>query len=109
MKWKILTVCLRKIDDRESYTRRQNLRVTGLAEPEDGNESSDGCLTKVKEEISKLNLPIELDVAIDRVHRIGKWMKDTEGKTISCAMIVRFTSWGVQKLLKEAKYVFTWA
>ena len=61
---------VREIDDNDSYTRRQKLRIVGI--PDEAHESGASCLTKVKEEISKLDLPLNLDVAIDRAHRIGK-------------------------------------
>ena len=84
----------RKIDDNESYLRRQNLRIIGIPQPADGsNESGDECMEKVKEEISKLGVPLNLDFALDRAHRIGKQKRDENGISIDRPMIVRFTSW----------------
>ena len=82
----------RKCDDLESYTRRQNLRIVGIAEPE-GGEDGDECLRKVKEEIAKMeNVHLDLDRVIDRAHRVGP-KKDRQGNRVQRAMIVRFTSW----------------
>ena len=81
----------RKCDDLESYTRRQNIRIVGIPEVE-GPEDGTACVAKVKEVISDLGLPLNLDTAIDRAHRIGP-RKDREGRPIQRAMIVRFTSW----------------
>ena len=82
----------RKCDDLESYTRRQNLRIVGIAEPE-GDENGDECLRKVKEEISKMdNVQFDLDSVIDRAHRVGP-KKNRQGERVQRAMIVRFTSW----------------
>ena len=85
---------IRKNDDLESYTRRQNLRIVGIPEPEDRKETADACIEKVKEEILKLgdDVHLNLDWAIDRAHRVGP-SKDKQGKNIERAMIVRFTSW----------------
>ena len=83
----------RRCDDLESYTRRQNLRIVGIPEPNDASETSEDCLTKVKEEISKLDgVHVNLDVAIDRAHRVGP-KRDRQGNPIQRPMIVRFTSW----------------
>ena len=90
----------RKCDDLESYTRRQNLRIIGIPEPQDGSETADICVQKVKEEIARLEIPINLDAAIDRAHRVGP-KKDKTGKTVQRAMIVRFTSW------KSRTHVYT--
>ena len=83
----------RKCDDLESYTRRQNLRIVGIPEPDDGSETADVCLDKVKEEICKLDgVHLNLDAVIDRAHRVGP-KKNKEGKPVQRPMIVRFVSW----------------
>ena len=81
----------RKCDDLESYTRRQNIRIVGIPEVE-GPEDGTACVAKVKDVISDLGLPLNLDTAIDRAHRVGP-RKDREGRPVQRAMIVRFTSW----------------
>ena len=86
------TLLLQKHDDLESYTRRQNLRIVGIPEPEEGREDGAVCIEKVKEEIAKLDIHLDLDVAIDRAHRVGP-KTDRQGKPVQRAMIVRFTSW----------------
>ena len=83
----------RKCDDLESYTRRQNLRIVGIPEPDDNSETADACIEKVKEQINLLpDVHLNLDHAIDRAHRVGP-KKDKNGKPVQRAMIVRFTSW----------------
>ena len=74
----------RKADDHESYLRRQNLRIFGIPEPVDGKVNGEACFKKAKEEISKLDVPLDLDVAIDRAHRVGSVKKDDK--------IVQFTN-----------------
>ena len=87
---------VRKNDDLESYTRRQNLRIVGIPEPEDRKETAHACIEKVKEEILKLgDLHLNLDWAIDRAHRVGP-KKDKQGRNVERAMIVRFTSWSAR-------------
>ena len=90
----------RKLDDLESYTRRQNLRIVGIPEPDDGSENAGACIEKVKEEILKLgdDVHLDLDHAIDRAHRVGP-KKDRRGNPIERAMIVRFTSWRARTLV----------
>ena len=83
----------RKCDDLESYTRRQNLRIVGIPEPDDNSETADVCIEKVKEQINLLaDVNLNLDLAIDRAHRVGP-KKDRNGKPVQRAIIVRFTSW----------------
>ena len=84
----------RKLDDLESYTRRQNLRIVGIPEPEEGDENGDACIDKVKEEINRLgdDVHLDLDAVIDRAHRVGP-KRDRQGRRVQRAMIVRFTSW----------------
>ena len=81
---------VRKCDDLESYTRRQNLRIVGI--PEAGREDGEACLQKVKEEIGKLDVNLDLDRAIDRAHRVGP-SKDRQGNPVERPMIVRFSTW----------------
>ena len=86
------TLLERKYDDLESYTRRQNLRIVGIPEPDVGTEDGEACVEKVKEEIAKLGLHLDLNQAVDRAHRIGP-KTDRRGNRIQRPMIVRFTSW----------------
>ena len=81
----------RKCDDNESYTRRQNVRIVGIPEPENGKENADECFNKVTAELDKLELS-HLKNSIDRAHRVGP-RKDKDGNVRRRAMIVRFVSW----------------
>ena len=83
----------RKIDDNESYGRRQNLRITGIKQPIDGSkESEDECLQKVKIEIEKLGVTVHSHM-LDRAHRVGRIKNAQDGTVHNRPMIVRFTSW----------------
>ena len=85
----------RKLDDTEQYTRRLSLRINGI---DDGRESDDDCLSKVKDEISKLGVTVA-DCEFDRAHRVGR-KTDTQGTRVqSRQMIVRFTSWRARTLV----------
>ena len=77
-------------DDIEQYQRRLCVRITGVEVPADGNESSDDCLSKVKNVFKELNVDMP-DPVIDRAHRIGK-TENKNGKR-SRPIIVRFTTW----------------
>ena len=78
----------RKLDDLESYTRRQNLRIVGILEREEGDENGDACIEKVKEEINRLgdDVHLDLDAVIDRAHRVGS-KKDRHGRRVCFAFL----------------------
>ena len=85
----------RRLDDQESYCRRQNLRIVGIPPPIDGRkESAEEVTDKVKDAIRNLDVPhLNVDDAIDRAHRVGKkYTKEGTGEVIQ-PVIVRFTSW----------------
>ena len=83
----------RRIDDNESYHRRQSLRITGVPLNQDGHkETEKECLDKVKAEVVKLGVTLS-DCEFDRAHRIGPINKDRAGNVLPNPMIVRFTSW----------------
>ena len=58
-------------DDVEQYQWRLCVRITGIEVPADGKESSDDCLSKVKDVFQELNVDVP-DLVIDRAHNIGK-------------------------------------
>ena len=83
----------RKIDDNESYHRRQSLRITGIPYNQNGQKETEiECLNKVKAEVAKLGVNLS-DCEFDRAHRIGAIKKDRAGNILPNPMIVRFTSW----------------
>ncbi len=84
----------RRMDDLESYGRRQNLRIVGIPPPNDGRkESAEEVTEKVKEAIAELNVPnVNVDDVIDRAHRVGKKFTKDSGEVVH-PIIVRFTSW----------------
>ena len=85
----------RRLDDLESYGRRQNLRIVGIPPPSDGRkESADQVLEKVKDAIAALDVPnLNVDEVIDRAHRVGKKFKRVGSNEEIHPIIVRFTSW----------------
>ena len=94
-----------KLDDIESYGRRQNLRIIGIPMPGNGvRESDNDCLEKVKKEVQKLdvmgNIP---DCVFDWAHRAGKGIVDENGKVTSKPMIVRFVSWRARSAIYRAR------
>ena len=83
----------RKIDDNESYHRRQSLRIIGIPLNENGvKETESECLNKVKAEVVKLGVNLS-NCEFDRAHRIGAIKKDRAGNVLPNPMIVRFSSW----------------
>ena len=85
----------RRLDDLESYGRRQNLRIVGIPPPSNGRkESAEEVLEKVKDAIAELDVPnLNVDEVIDRAHRVGKKFKRDGSNEEIHPIIVRFTSW----------------
>ena len=85
----------RRLDDLESYGRRQNLRIVGIPPPSNGRkESAEEVLEKVKDAIAELDVPnLNVDEVIDRAHRVGKKFKRDGSNEEVHPIIVRFTSW----------------
>ena len=84
----------RRLDDLESYNRRQNLRIVGIPLPPQGvKETSEEVTEKVKEAIRALNVPdLHVDGVIDRAHRVGKRTTNAAGQSFH-PVIVRFILW----------------
>ena len=85
----------RRMDDCESYGRRQNLRIVGIAPAVDGRkETAEEVTEKVKIAITQLDVPhLNVDDVIDRAHRVGKKFKKPDSDEEIHPVIVRFTSW----------------
>ena len=58
----------RKIDDSEQFSRKINLRLSGIKV--DSNDSPDHIMKSIQDQAAALNLGIEAS-AFDRCHRIG--------------------------------------
>ena len=84
-RFELLERCL---DDNEQYGRRTSLRISGI--PSNVNETSEQCLSKVKEEVLKL-VPGLNDRDFDRAHRVGK-PTSRDGTAQERQIIVKFTS-----------------
>ena len=80
-----------KIDNAEQYSRRSSLRLYNLPLPEDGKETSNDCMNKVKELFKEMEVSVP-DSCIDRVHRVGQ-IKTPAGSSMSVQpVIMKFTS-----------------
>lgn len=78
-------------ESQEQYSRRLCLRIDGMPPPSNGEkETSEDCLTKVKEIFEEIDVQIP-DAVIDRAHRIGP--KKIDKGTLKQQVIVRFTTW----------------
>ena len=86
-----------KNDDLEQYTRRQNLRISGITENKDENTDS------LVVDFVKNTMKIDLDTRdIDRSHRVGR-----PNSKNNRDIIIRFTSWKArQRIIKAKKSVF---
>ena len=76
-------------DELEQYGRRLCIRIDGVPMAE--NETSNDVLQNVKSFIEESSSEIQ-DVAIDRVHRIGKAYTDKTSGVKCKSIIVRFTT-----------------
>ena len=85
----------RKLDDLESYGRRKNLRIIGIPPPPTGTrETAEQVTEKVKEVIAGMEVPnLDVDMAIDRAHRVGKKSTNETTGEVYQPVIVRFISW----------------
>lgn len=95
------------IDRQEQYSRRNNIRLHGLAETEN-ERSTDDIVVKLIREKLKLDITV---AAIDRSHRIGR---KSEGTGKPRQIIVKFIDYHVQnaiirskKMLKNTKITIT--
>ena len=84
----------RKLDDLESYGRRQNIRIVGIPAPAEGKkETAEEVTAAVKIELDKLKVPhFQFNRDVVRAHRVGKKFKDKNNRVVH-PVIVRFTSW----------------
>ena len=87
------------IDGTEQYSRRHSPRFHGLEI--NSNESPSDIVSSVKEEIKRMNLPIE-DFEIDRAHRSGPVYTDKYGVNQQ-AVICKFISWKARHTMFTAK------
>ena len=70
---------------------------------EDGNESGEECLKKIKK-VLKDDLKVDIpDVVIDGAHRIGPVEKDEKSNKSCQSIIVRFTTWHHRTLAYRAR------
>ena len=84
----------RKLDDLESYGRRQNIRIVGIPAPAEGKkETAEEVTAAVKTVLEKLKVPhLQFNRDVVRAHRVGKKFKDKNNRTVH-PVIVRFISW----------------
>ena len=86
-----------KCDANEQYSRRTSLRINNIPLPDDGNETADDCMEKVKTLISETGVDIP-DTFLDRAHRVGKQITLDDG-SVKQQVIVKFTTWHHHTLL----------
>ena len=61
-----------KVNELEQYSRRENIRILGVAERTDEKDDDEEIVTKVAE---TLNVELYPELDIQRVHRLGKKRK----------------------------------
>ena len=61
-----------KVDELEQYGRRENIRILGVAERTDERDDGEEVVTKVAK---ALNVELNPELDIQRVHRLGKKRK----------------------------------
>ena len=77
-----------KVDELEQYGRRENIRILGVAERNDERDDGEEVVTNVAK---ALNVELNPELDIQRVHRLGKKKKGPKAKPRP--VIVRFASY----------------
>ena len=102
---------LQKLDDTEQYTRRQSVRINGLAPPAelDNGRRSKESEADVIQMVEACCKDMGVDVLagdIDRAHRIGPIVTNDKSKKVSQSIIVKFRSWKARNAFYEARPKF---
>ena len=89
-----------KVDELEQYGRRENIRILGVAERKDERDDGEEVVTKVAK---ALNVELNPELDIQRVHRLGKKKKGPKAKPRP--VIVRFASYRkrIEFMYKKSK------
>ena len=85
-----------KVDELEQHGRRENIRILGAAERTDERDGGEEVVTKVAE---ALNVELNPELDIQRVHRLGNKKKGPKAKPRP--VIVRFASYR-----KRMKFIY---
>ena len=93
---KLMIAC----DDNEQYSRRSCLRINGI-ETVEGKEDNSAVLNKLESCYKEVGINFDHH-AIDRVHRIGKKIRDESGKETQ-QIIVKFRSWNDREKFYRAR------
>ena len=89
----------RLIDDQKQYSKNVNILIDGI--PCKHNETNEGILDTILDEIDRMNLHID-DVEVDRAHRFGPIFTDKYGKKHQ-TVICRFTTWSARDIFYQAR------
>ena len=88
-------------DSIEQYTRRANLRVCGVPEENDGEDTDQKVLAVFNAKLG-MEPPLRL-TDLERSHRLGRKADDSDGTTRSRPIIVRFVSERVRDSVYRAR------
>ena len=95
----------------ENYSRRNNVKIFGIPEKEDGKETWDESEMKAIEAI-RSSLKISEKLSVDRAHRVGKprpQFRHIGGSKVRSQprpIVVRFHHWEVkEKVVKAAREI----
>ena len=90
---------LRKIDQNEQYSRKQNLIVNGMRIAKQDND--DTIRNKFLDEIERLKVNIQ-DFEVVRAHRTGHPYTDQDGNRCT-SVIIRFSTWRSRDLVYQVR------
>ena len=76
-----------KVDELEQYCRRENIRILGVAERNDERDDGEEVVTNVAK---ALNVELNPELDIQRVHRLGKKKERSKSETTACDCALRF-------------------
>ena len=88
----------RKMENLKQYTRRQNIRVSGIRVEQ--NESPVHLMSIIQKKCREMGLKLQVS-DFDRAHRIGK--RSYKNNVLTQQIIVRMTSWKARNSIYEAR------
>ena len=89
----------RKLDDQEQVSRKVNLKLTGIEVGR--NDSPDKIMSKIKDEAFALNL----EIAFDRCHRIGRKYKIQD--KLFQPVLLKLCSWSSRDIFYQNRKSFS--
>ena len=89
-----------KVDELKQYGRRENIRILRVAERNDERDDGEEVVTNVAK---ALNVELNPELDIQRVHRLGKKKERSKSETTACDCALRFIQKKMEFMYKKSK------